>query len=65
VNSWLPGTGECRTGWFQTTSKPLRDYKASQAHKTLGYIKHTVGQWKHVGQREQFWLCIYYKESPT
>lgn len=63
-NSWCPEVGTCRSLWQQFTSKAERDYAASQAPKMLGYIKHTIGGWKHPHQKEVFTLYVYLKEKP-
>lgn len=62
-NSWCPEVGNCRSSWHQFTSKAERDYAASQAPKLPGYIKHTIGGWKHPHQKEVFTLYVYLKEK--
>jgi hypothetical protein len=59
MTAWCPEVGECKSSFKCYTNKSQRDYDASQAKKVPGYIKHSIGDWKHPHQRRQYWLHIY------
>lgn len=59
--TWLPEVGDCKCTFKTYKSKKERDYAASQANKTPGYIKHTVGQWQRLNKGDTFWLTIHWK----
>lgn len=60
MNAWHESVGNCMSRFAEFTSKPERDYAASQASKMPGYIEHRVGDWKHPHRPRVYWLHIYY-----
>lgn len=73
VNTWTPEHGDCRSWWREFKSKSSRDFAASQAHKTPGYLSHRVGEYE---RREgpspyqrchitMFTLIVYLKPKAT
>lgn len=59
--TWLPEVGNCFCTFQTYKNKKERDYAASQASRTPGYIKHVLGQWHRLNKGDIFYLAIYWK----
>lgn len=66
MSAWLPVHGECFYIWLEYPNAKARDWAASRASRTPGYIKHNTGQVRTNRGRGQviFYLGIYTKEKP-
>lgn len=61
--SWLPEYGVCESIFRQFKNKRERDYEASQASKTSGYLCHKMSSYHVDGKGTFYTLLVWFKKE--